>query len=103
MTEDTQGVNPQAEHPPVSKSLVKNPISLIGIALAAVAFANIVFLVLIDVLASQPSPYIGILAYMVAPGFLVAGFDPDSTRHRDRAATPAAPNGRPTSVSAGLI
>ena len=37
------------------------------------AFANIIFLVLIDLLASQPSPYIGILAYMVAPAFLVLG------------------------------
>lgn len=73
MTGDTQGVNPQGDHPPVSKSLIKNPISLIGIALAAVAFANIVFLVLIDLLSSQPSPYIGILAYMVAPGFLILG------------------------------
>src|ERR1700752_2436951 len=73
MTEDTQGVNPQTDHPPVSRNLIKNPISLIGIALAAVAFANIVFLVLIDLLSSQPSPYIGILAYMVAPGFLILG------------------------------
>ena len=73
MTEDTQGVNPQADHPPVSRNLIRNPISLIGLALAAVAFANIVFLVLIDVLSSHPSPYIGILAYMVAPGFLVVG------------------------------
>ncbi len=38
-----------------------------------VAFANIVFLFLIDMLSSQASPYIGILAYMVAPGFLVLG------------------------------
>ena len=42
-------------------------------ALAIVACANIVFLVAIDLLSAQPSPYIGILAYMVAPGFLVAG------------------------------
>ncbi len=71
--EDTQRVDSHGDHPPVSRNLIKNPISLIGLALAAVAFANIVFLVLIDVLSSQPSPYIGILAYMVAPGFLVLG------------------------------
>src|ERR1035441_3678777 len=70
MTEDTQR-DPLRDHPPVSGNLIRNPISLIGLALAAVAFANIVLLALIDVLASQPSPYIGILAYMVAPGFLV--------------------------------
>ena len=73
MTEDTQGQDPLRDHPPVSRNLIKNPISLIGLALSAVAFANIVLLVLIDVLSSQPSPYIGILAYMVAPGILVFG------------------------------
>ncbi len=73
MTDDTQRVDPLRDHPPVSQNLIKNPISLIGLALAAVAFANIVFLALIDVLASQPSPYIGILAYMVGPAFLVIG------------------------------
>src|SRR5579872_3848221 len=73
MTEDTQGVDPLREHPPASRHLIKNPISLIGLALAAVALANIIFLVLIDLLASQPSPYIGVLAYMVAPAFLVFG------------------------------
>src|ERR1017187_8779201 len=72
MTEDTQR-DPLRDHPPVSQNLIRNPISLIGLALAGVAVANIVLLGLIDLLASQPSPYIGILAYMVAPGFLVFG------------------------------
>src|ERR1700758_4456872 len=72
MTEDTQK-DPLRDHPPVSKGLIKNPISLIGVALATVAFLNIIFLVLIDLLANTPSPYLGILAYMVAPGFLVLG------------------------------
>ena len=73
MTEETQGGNPVRDHPPVSKKLIKNPISLIGLALAIVAGANIVFLIAIDLLSSEPAPYIGILAYMVAPAFLVAG------------------------------
>ena len=73
MTEDTEKPDPQRDHPPVPGNLMKNPISLIGLALAAVALANIVLLVLIDVLGSQPSPYIGILAYMVAPGILFFG------------------------------
>ena len=72
MTEDTQK-DPQSDHPPVSKGIYKNPITLIGIAVASVAIANIVFLVIIDILATQPSPYVGILAYMVAPAFLVFG------------------------------
>src|SRR5271165_1535867 len=72
MTEDTLG-NPLRDHPPISQNLLRNPVSLIGLALAGVALANIVLLVLIDLLASHPSPYIGILAYMVVPGFLVLG------------------------------
>ncbi len=72
MSEDREKA-PLGEHAPISKGLIKNPISLIGIAIASVAVANIVFLVLIDLLSSQPSPYIGILAYMVAPAFLVLG------------------------------
>ena len=73
MSEDTRKVDPLGDHPPVSQKLIRNPISLIGLALAAVALVNIILLILIDVLASHPSPYIGILAYMVAPGFLVVG------------------------------
>ncbi|HTV64156.1 MAG TPA: NapC/NirT family cytochrome c [Bryocella sp.] len=72
MTEQPQN-DSLRDHPSVSKGLYKNPISLIGIALASVALANIVFLVVIDVLSSEPSPYIGILAYMVGPAFLVLG------------------------------
>ena len=53
--------------------LFRNPISYIGTALALVAFVNIVFLFLIDSLSSRPSPYIGIFAYMIMPGFLVFG------------------------------
>src|SRR5271166_2896371 len=73
MPEDTQRPDPLRDHPPVSKNLIRNPISLIGVALAAVALVNIVLLLLIDLLASHSSPYIGILAYMVAPGFLFFG------------------------------
>lgn len=55
------------------KSLVRNYISLVGLALAVVALANIIFLFLMDVVSAHPSPYIGILAYMVMPGFLILG------------------------------
>jgi nitrate/TMAO reductase-like tetraheme cytochrome c subunit len=53
--------------------LFRNPLSLAGAALALVALANILFLFLIDVLSEKPSPYIGILAYMVGPAFLIVG------------------------------
>lgn len=53
--------------------LLKNPVSLIGAALALVSLANIGFLFLIDVFSKQPSPYVGILGYMVVPAFFVLG------------------------------
>jgi len=52
---------------------ISNPISIIGLALAVVALGNIVFLFFIDLTSPQPSPYVGILAYMVAPAFLFIG------------------------------
>jgi len=55
------------------RQLLNNQISIIGLALAAVAMGNILFLFFLDVTTAHPSPYVGILAYMVAPGFLVAG------------------------------
>src|SRR4030095_4330063 len=55
------------------RQLLNNPISLIGMALAVVALGNIFFLFFIDLVSDHPSPYIGILAYMVAPGFLIFG------------------------------
>src|SRR5579883_3291719 len=73
MTEDTPRKDPFRDHPPVSQGLIKNPISLIGVALASVAFANIVLLFVVDILSSRPSPYLGILTYMVAPAILIFG------------------------------
>ncbi len=64
--------NPPAEDFAL-KNLLRNYLSLAGLALAAVSLANIIFLFLVDVVSSQPSPYIGIFAYMVMPAFLVLG------------------------------
>ncbi|HEY3930328.1 MAG TPA: NapC/NirT family cytochrome c [Candidatus Koribacter sp.] len=55
------------------RKLVRNTISLLGMALAIVAAANILFLFLIDVMATHPNAYVGILAYMIMPGILVFG------------------------------
>ena len=55
------------------KELLRNPISIVGFAVAVVALGNILFLFFIDLTRPHPSPYVGILAYMVAPAFLVAG------------------------------
>ena len=56
-----------------SRMLLRNPISLAGLALAIIGLANIFLFVLIDFIAVKPGPYIGILAYMVSPAFFVLG------------------------------
>jgi nitrate/TMAO reductase-like tetraheme cytochrome c subunit len=55
------------------RQLLRNPISLAGVALALVSLANIIFLFVIDIVEQRPTPYIGILAYMVGPAFLILG------------------------------
>ena len=52
---------------------MRNPISLAGVALALVSLGNIFLFSLVGLIAARPSPYIGILAYMVAPAFLIGG------------------------------
>jgi nitrate/TMAO reductase-like tetraheme cytochrome c subunit len=54
-------------------SLARNPVSLIGAALAATSLTTIVFLFLVNLVSVRPSPYVGILAFMVAPAFLILG------------------------------
>ena len=70
-------MNPEAARASAAKRwgrmLTRNPISLAGVALAIVSLANIFFFFLIDLISQKPSPYVGILAYMVAPGFLIFG------------------------------
>ncbi|HEY5161584.1 MAG TPA: NapC/NirT family cytochrome c [Terriglobales bacterium] len=53
--------------------LFRNAVSLVGAALAVVSFANILFLIFVEYVSARPSPYIGILAYMILPAFLVLG------------------------------
>src|SRR5437016_8255288 len=55
------------------RELLRNPISLVGFALAVVSLVNILFLFLIDLMSEHPNAYVGILAYMVAPRFLILG------------------------------
>jgi nitrate/TMAO reductase-like tetraheme cytochrome c subunit len=55
------------------RGLLQNPISLIGVAVVAVSLVNVFFLFLIDAMSERPNAYVGILAYMVAPAFLILG------------------------------
>jgi len=71
---ETEKTPPPAAEPwRRSRMLLRNPISLAGVALGLVSLANIFIFFLIDQIAIKPSPYIGILAYMVSPGFLILG------------------------------
>jgi hypothetical protein len=54
--------------------MLRNPVSLAGVALALVSLATFCVLFLIDLISERPSPYVDILAYMVAPAFLIMGF-----------------------------
>lgn len=66
--DENPSVPPQEPHSP---SLTRNLVSIIGLAMAVVAAANIAFLVLLE--AIRPNPYIGIFAYMIIPGIMVLG------------------------------
>jgi hypothetical protein len=72
MSEDSQSKDQQSSSSlrsaAVSKisELVRNPISLVGVALAAVSLINVFFLFLIDAMSERANAYVGILAYMVA-------------------------------------
>ena len=71
---DTEKTSPLTVEPwHRSRMLLRNPVSLAGVALGIVSVANIFIFFLIDQIATKPSPYIGILAYMVSPGFLILG------------------------------
>jgi nitrate/TMAO reductase-like tetraheme cytochrome c subunit len=71
---DDENVTPLAVEPwHRSRMLLRNPVSLAGVALAIVSVANLLLFVLIDAIAAKPGPYIGILAYMVSPAFLILG------------------------------
>jgi len=71
---DTEKTPPPAEEQRHRlRMLLRNPVSLAGVALAIVSLANIFLFVLLDQIATKASPYIGILAYMVSPAFLVFG------------------------------
>ncbi len=56
-----------------NKHLGRNPISLAGALIAFVALMNTIFLIYIDARASHANPYLGILAWIVAPAILSLG------------------------------
>ena len=68
MTDDSEATSP-AQAP----SLLQNWLSTAGIILAASSFFAAACLIAIDAIVGFRNPYLGILTYLAAPTFLVAG------------------------------
>ncbi len=50
-----------------------NPVTLTGASLAALSFGLILFLMLLQALSPEPKPYMGIIAFVLLPAFLLVG------------------------------
>lgn len=50
-----------------------NPITFVGAAIAAVSFGLILFLFVLELFAEQQKPYMGIIAFVILPAFLILG------------------------------
>ena len=64
---------PLGTPPPIRFRLLRNWLSLAGLVVALGSLFAFVLLFFLDAVAHFSNPYIGILTYMVAPGFLVLG------------------------------
>ncbi|HEY0592982.1 MAG TPA: NapC/NirT family cytochrome c, partial [Thermoanaerobaculia bacterium] len=58
---------------PKMPTLYRNMMSLIGLIIAVVALANIIFFAAIEMRGEPTHPYAGILAFMILPAFLILG------------------------------
>jgi nitrate/TMAO reductase-like tetraheme cytochrome c subunit len=68
---DVQPPNPTT--PPPRSSVFKNWLSLTGFVVMVGSLFSFLLLLTMDALAHLSNPYLGILTYLVAPGFLVLG------------------------------
>ena len=50
-----------------------NVVTLIGAAIAAISFGLILFLMVLELFATNPKPYMGIIAFVILPAFLLVG------------------------------
>ncbi len=50
-----------------------NPITLIGSAIAAVSFGLVLFLILLELMSPSSKPYMGVIAFVILPSFLIIG------------------------------
>jgi nitrate/TMAO reductase-like tetraheme cytochrome c subunit len=58
---------------PARPSLLRNWLSLSGLVISTGSLFSFLLLILLDAMSHFSNPYIGILTYLVAPGFLVTG------------------------------
>jgi len=63
----------RADPPQKMPSLLNNWISIFGIILASSSFFATICLIAIDLFRAFRNPYMGILTYIIAPSFLIAG------------------------------
>ena len=54
-------------------SSVYNPMSLAGAAIAIISFGLILFLMILEFFGTEHKPYMGIIAFVILPGFLIIG------------------------------
>src|SRR5258708_6385624 len=65
--------SPTAQTPPRRSSVFRNWLSLTGLVVMVGSLFSFTLLLTLDALAPFSNPYLGILTYLVAPGFLVIG------------------------------
>lgn len=54
-------------------SVFYNPISIAGGSLAILSFGLILFLMILEALSTEQKPYMGIIAFVILPVFLIFG------------------------------
>ncbi len=50
-----------------------NPITLVGAVISAISFGLILFLIILEALSPDQKPYMGVIAFVVLPAFLILG------------------------------
>jgi nitrate/TMAO reductase-like tetraheme cytochrome c subunit len=50
-----------------------NPLTLAGAGLASISFGLILFLIILEAMTKDPKPYMGIIAFVLLPGFMIIG------------------------------
>ncbi len=68
-----QSPAPESPATPRRSSIFRNWLSLTGLVIVVGSLFSFFFLLLLDAMAPFANPYLGILTYLVAPGFLVIG------------------------------